>query len=70
MVWYSNVLLCDFIVFSECHFLSFSNFPPVLSPYVPTLAGDVTQMTHTSIRRRTLQGTLQEGHHGSAGQGK
>ncbi|CAI9540974.1 unnamed protein product [Staurois parvus] len=25
MVWYSNVLLCDF---SESHFLSFSNFPP------------------------------------------
>ncbi|CAI9566861.1 unnamed protein product, partial [Staurois parvus] len=28
MVCYSNVLPCDFSVFSECHFLSFSNFPP------------------------------------------
>ncbi|CAI9549227.1 unnamed protein product, partial [Staurois parvus] len=28
MVRYSNVLLCDFSVFSECHFLLFSNFPP------------------------------------------
>ncbi|CAI9559744.1 unnamed protein product, partial [Staurois parvus] len=27
-------------------------------------------MTDAGIRRRTLQGTLQEGHRGSAGQGK
>ncbi|CAI9544180.1 unnamed protein product, partial [Staurois parvus] len=45
-------------------------FPAVPSPYVPTLAGDGTQMTDASIRRKTLQGTLQEGHCGSAGQGK
>ncbi|CAI9570752.1 unnamed protein product [Staurois parvus] len=61
------MLLCDF---SECHFLSFSNFPPFRPPYVLTLAGDGTQMTDAGIRRRTLQGTLQEGHRGSAGQGK
>ncbi|CAI9622340.1 unnamed protein product [Staurois parvus] len=30
-----NVLLCDFSVFRECHFLSFSNFPPVPSPERP-----------------------------------
>ncbi|CAI9538886.1 unnamed protein product, partial [Staurois parvus] len=53
MVWYSNVLLWDFSVFSECHFLSFSNFPPFRPPYVPTLAGDGTQMTDAGIRRRT-----------------
>ncbi|CAI9614255.1 unnamed protein product [Staurois parvus] len=46
----------DFSVFSECHFLSFSNFPPFRLPYVPTLAGDGTQMTDASIRRRTLPG--------------
>ncbi|CAI9593589.1 unnamed protein product [Staurois parvus] len=45
-------------------------FPAVLSPYVLMLAGDVTQMTDASICRRTLAGTLQEGHRGSAGQGK
>ncbi|CAI9547085.1 unnamed protein product [Staurois parvus] len=28
MVWYSNVILCDFSVLSECHNMSFSNFPP------------------------------------------
>ncbi|CAI9531975.1 unnamed protein product [Staurois parvus] len=50
--------------------MSFSNFPPVPSPYVTTLAGDGTQMTDAGIRRSTLQGTLKEGHRGSAGQGK
>ncbi|CAI9606007.1 unnamed protein product, partial [Staurois parvus] len=39
MVCYSNVLLCDFSVFSECHFLSFSNFPPFRPPYVLTSQG-------------------------------
>ncbi|CAI9595217.1 unnamed protein product, partial [Staurois parvus] len=36
----------------------------------PGVAGDGTQKTDAGIRRRTLQGTLQEGHRGSAGQGK
>ncbi|CAI9562427.1 unnamed protein product, partial [Staurois parvus] len=45
-------------------------FPTVPSPYVPTLAGSGTQKTDAGIHRRTLQGTLQEGHRGSAGQGK
>ncbi|CAI9605756.1 unnamed protein product [Staurois parvus] len=67
MVWYSNVLLCDF---SECHFLYFSNFPPFRPLYVPTLAEDGTQMTDACIRWISLPGTLQEGHRGSAGQGK
>ncbi|CAI9613643.1 unnamed protein product [Staurois parvus] len=70
MVLYRNVLLCDFSVFSECHFLSFSNFPPLCPPYIPTLAGDGTQMTDAGICRITLPGTLQEGHRRSAGQGK
>ncbi|CAI9616082.1 unnamed protein product, partial [Staurois parvus] len=45
-------------------------FPAVPSPYIPTLAGDGTQMTDAGIRRITLPGTLQEGHRGSARQGK
>ncbi|CAI9553273.1 unnamed protein product, partial [Staurois parvus] len=45
-------------------------FPAVSSPVRPYVAGDGTQKTDAGIRRRTLQGTLQEGHHGSAGQGK
>ncbi|CAI9583091.1 unnamed protein product, partial [Staurois parvus] len=70
MVWYSKVLLCGFSDFCECHFLSFSNFPPFRPPYVSTFAEDGTQMTDADIRRITLPGTLQEGHRGSAGQGK
>ncbi|CAI9609781.1 unnamed protein product, partial [Staurois parvus] len=45
-------------------------FPAAPSPKHPDVTGDGTQMTDASIRRRTLQGTLQEGHRGSAGQGK
>ncbi|CAI9571624.1 unnamed protein product [Staurois parvus] len=45
-------------------------FPAVPSLYVLTLAGDGTQMTDAGIHLRTLQGTLQEGHRRSAGQGK
>ncbi|CAI9609882.1 unnamed protein product, partial [Staurois parvus] len=42
-----------------CHFqISHRSVPP----YVPTLAGDGTQMTDAGIRRITLPGTLQEGH--------
>ncbi|CAI9603125.1 unnamed protein product [Staurois parvus] len=45
-------------------------FPVVPSPVRPDVAGNGTQMTDAGIRRRTIQGTLQEGHCGSAGQGK
>ncbi|CAI9622757.1 unnamed protein product [Staurois parvus] len=31
---------CYFSEFSECHFLSFSNFPPFRPPYVPTSQGN------------------------------
>ncbi|CAI9598577.1 unnamed protein product, partial [Staurois parvus] len=44
--------------------LSFSNFPPFRPPYVPTLAGDRTQMTDAGIGWISLPGTLQEGHRG------
>ncbi|CAI9608412.1 unnamed protein product, partial [Staurois parvus] len=44
--------------------------PAVPSPVRPDVAGTGTQKTDADIRQRTLQGTLQEGHRGSAGQGK
>ncbi|CAI9568179.1 unnamed protein product [Staurois parvus] len=45
-------------------------FPAVPSPVRPDVAGDGTQKTDADIHWRTLPGTLQEGHRGSAGQGK
>ncbi|CAI9579618.1 unnamed protein product [Staurois parvus] len=45
-------------------------FPAVPSPVRPDVAGNGTQKTDAGIGRRTLPGTLQEGHRGSAGQGK
>ncbi|CAI9562307.1 unnamed protein product, partial [Staurois parvus] len=50
--------------------VTFFKFPAVPSPIRPNVAGDGTQMTDAGIGRRTLPGTQQEGHHGSAGQGK
>ncbi|CAI9600622.1 unnamed protein product [Staurois parvus] len=35
MLLYSNVLLCDFSVFSECHFFVILRFPAVPSPVRP-----------------------------------
>ncbi|CAI9586861.1 unnamed protein product [Staurois parvus] len=58
------------VILVNVTFLSFSNFPPFRPLYVPTLAGDGTQMTDAGIRQITLPGTLQEGHRRSAGQGK
>ncbi|CAI9610903.1 unnamed protein product [Staurois parvus] len=54
------VILVYLVNVTFCHFQISHQFRP---PYVPTLAGNGTQMTG-------LQGTLQEGHRGSAGQGK
>ncbi|CAI9564069.1 unnamed protein product, partial [Staurois parvus] len=45
-------------------------FPTVPSPIRPDVTGDRTQKTDAGIHRRTLQGTQQEGHRGSTGQGK
>ncbi|CAI9558224.1 unnamed protein product [Staurois parvus] len=65
-VMFYYVILVYLVNVTFCHF----QIPAVLSPYVPTLAEDGTQMTDVGIRRITLPGTLQEGHRGSAGQGK
>ncbi|CAI9579223.1 unnamed protein product [Staurois parvus] len=69
--WFDTVMfyICYFSVFSECHFVIFK-FPTVPSPVRPQRRRDGTQNTDAGIGRRTLQGTLQEGHRGSAGQGK
>ncbi|CAI9554390.1 unnamed protein product, partial [Staurois parvus] len=45
-------------------------FPVVPSPVRPDIAGNGTRKTDASIGQRTWPGTLQEGHRGSAGQGK
>ncbi|CAI9611930.1 unnamed protein product [Staurois parvus] len=45
-------------------------FPASSIPVRPDVAGNGTQMTDAGIGQRTLPGTLQEGHRGSAGQGK
>ncbi|CAI9615518.1 unnamed protein product, partial [Staurois parvus] len=49
-----------------CHFQISCRSVPVR----PDFAGDGTRKTDAGIRRRTLQGTLQEEHFGSAGQAK
>ncbi|CAI9597807.1 unnamed protein product, partial [Staurois parvus] len=46
MVWYSNVIQCDF---SECHFLSFSNLPP----FVP----HTTRCSQGTEPRRQMPGS-------------
>ncbi|CAI9587384.1 unnamed protein product [Staurois parvus] len=61
MLYYVILVNVTFVIFK---------FPAVPSPVRPDVAGNRTQMTDAGIRRRTLQGTLQEGHRGSTGQGK
>ncbi|CAI9594630.1 unnamed protein product [Staurois parvus] len=41
-------------------------FPAIPSPVRPDVAWNGTQKTDVSIRRRTLPGTLQEGHRAGA----
>ncbi|CAI9557637.1 unnamed protein product [Staurois parvus] len=65
-VMFYYVILVYLVNVTFCNFKISHQFRP---PYVPTLAWDGTQMTDAGIRPRTLQGTLQEGHRGSAGQG-
>ncbi|CAI9555299.1 unnamed protein product, partial [Staurois parvus] len=60
------VILVNLVNVIFCHFQISLRSIPVR----PDVAGNGTQMTDAGIRRRTLQGTLQEGHCGSARQGK
>ncbi|CAI9595179.1 unnamed protein product [Staurois parvus] len=45
-------------------------FPVSSVPVCPDIVGNGTQKTYAGIGRRTLQGTLQEGHPRRTGQGK
>ncbi|CAI9600245.1 unnamed protein product, partial [Staurois parvus] len=65
-VMFYNGILVNLVNVTFCHFQISRRFIPVR----PDVAGDGTQMTDAGIRWRTLQGTLQEGHRGRAGQGK
>ncbi|CAI9559984.1 unnamed protein product [Staurois parvus] len=66
-VMFYYVILVYLVNVTFCHFQISRQFRPL---YVPTLAGDRTQMTDAGSRQRTLPATLQEGHRRSAGQGK
>ncbi|CAI9588705.1 unnamed protein product, partial [Staurois parvus] len=63
-VMFYYVFLVNLENVTFCHFQISRRSVPIRP------AGDGTEMTDASIGRRTLQGTLQEGHRGSAGQGK
>ncbi|CAI9533842.1 unnamed protein product [Staurois parvus] len=65
-VMFYYVILVNLVNVAFCNFQISHRSIPVR----PDVAGDGTQMTDAGIRRKTLQGTLQEGHRGSAGQGK
>ncbi|CAI9623315.1 unnamed protein product [Staurois parvus] len=67
--WF-DTLMFYYVILVNVTFCHFQISRRSVPPYVPTLAGDRTQMTDAGIRRITLLGTLQEGHRGSAGQGK
>ncbi|CAI9612451.1 unnamed protein product, partial [Staurois parvus] len=66
--WFDTVMFYYVILVNVtfCHFQISRRSVPVC----PDVTGDGTQKTDAGIRWRTLQGTLQEGHRGSAGQGK
>ncbi|CAI9613779.1 unnamed protein product, partial [Staurois parvus] len=64
MLYY--VILVYLVNVTFCHF----QISRLSVPVCPDDAGDRTQKTDAGIGRRTLPGTLQEGHRGSAGQGK
>ncbi|CAI9608205.1 unnamed protein product, partial [Staurois parvus] len=65
-VMFYYVILVHLVNGIFCHFQISRHSVPVC----PDVTRDGTQKTDAGIRRRTLQGTLQERHRGSAGQGK
>ncbi|CAI9541924.1 unnamed protein product [Staurois parvus] len=58
------VILVNLVNVTFCHFQISRSSVPVR----PDVTGNVTQKRDAGIRRRTLPGTLQEGHRGNAGQ--
>ncbi|CAI9610763.1 unnamed protein product [Staurois parvus] len=65
-VMFYFVILVNLVTVTFCHFQISRRSVPVR----PDVAWKGTQKTDAGIRWRTLQGTLQEGHRGSAGHGK
>ncbi|CAI9622370.1 unnamed protein product [Staurois parvus] len=65
-VMFYYVILVYFVNVTFSHFLISRHSVPVR----PDVTGNGTQKTDASISRRTFPGTLQRGHHGSAGQDK
>ncbi|CAI9602470.1 unnamed protein product [Staurois parvus] len=65
-VMFYYVILVNLVNVTFCHFKISRRTVPIR----PDVAGNGTQKTDAGIRRRTLLGTLQGGHCGSAGQGK
>ncbi|CAI9610080.1 unnamed protein product, partial [Staurois parvus] len=65
-VMFYYVILVNLMNVTFCHFQISRGSVPLR----PDVAGNGTRKTDAGIRRRTLQGTLQGGHRGSAGQGK
>ncbi|CAI9601292.1 unnamed protein product, partial [Staurois parvus] len=65
-VMFYFVILVNLVTVTFCHFQISRRSVPVR----PDVAGIGTQKTDAGIRRRTLQGTLQEGHRRTSGQGK
>ncbi|CAI9590663.1 unnamed protein product, partial [Staurois parvus] len=65
-VMFYYVILVNLVNVTFCHFQISRRSVPVC----PDVAGSGTQKTDAGIRQRTLPGTLQEEHRGSAGQGK
>ncbi|CAI9576057.1 unnamed protein product [Staurois parvus] len=61
-VMFYYVILVNLVNVTFCHFQISHHSVPVR----PDVTGDGTQKTDAGIRRRTLQGTQQEGHRGSA----
>ncbi|CAI9591525.1 unnamed protein product, partial [Staurois parvus] len=66
--WFDTVMFYYVILVNVT--LKFLKFPSSCIPVCPDVAGNGTRKTDASIGRRTLPGTLQWGHHRSAGQGK
>ncbi|CAI9616808.1 unnamed protein product [Staurois parvus] len=66
--WFDTVMLNYVILVNVtfCHF----QISRRSNPICPDARRERNPMTDAGIRRITLPGTLQEGHRGSAGQGK
>ncbi|CAI9575576.1 unnamed protein product [Staurois parvus] len=67
--WFDTVIIFYYVILVNLVNVTFCHFQ-ISRCFRPDITGDGTQKTDAGIRQRTLQRTLQEGHRGSAGQGK